>query len=73
MNHGSFSTSCTLTTPTTQHRDIIAFVLLELAKNPTEQAKLRESLSRLPPENWTSSECLHRVVKEGMRLHPVGR
>jgi len=51
----------------------IAFILIELARNPQEQTMLRESLREMSPVNWTSSECLQRVVKEGMRLHPVGR
>lgn len=51
----------------------IAFILIELAKHPKEQAKLRESLSQLSPENWSSSKCLQHIVKEGMRLLPVGR
>lgn len=51
----------------------IAFILIELAKNPQEQIKLRESLSQLTPENWRNSSYLQNVVKEGMRLHPVGR
>mmetsp|Transcript_22913 Transcript_22913/g.47840 ORF Transcript_22913/g.47840 Transcript_22913/m.47840 type:complete len:367 (+) Transcript_22913:371-1471(+) len=55
---------------TTAHS--IAFVLIELAKNPNEQTKLRESLSQISPENWATSEHLHRVLKEGMRLNPVG-
>ena len=62
-----------LTNPAAQRRVSIAFILLELARNPDEQTKLRESLSRLPPEDWTTSERLQRVVKEGMRLHPVAR
>jgi len=49
----------------------IAFILIELAKNPKEQTKLRESLSQISPENWTTSEHLQRVLKEGMRLNPV--
>jgi cytochrome P450 len=51
----------------------IAFILIELAKNPVEQAKLREALSLLSPESWSSSSQLQWVVKEGMRLHPVAR
>ena len=51
----------------------IAFILIELAKNPVEQAKLREALTLLPPESWSSSSQLQWVVKEGMRLHPVAR
>lgn len=49
----------------------IAWVLLELARNPDEQRKLRESLSQLSPHEWSRSEVLQRVVKEGMRLHTV--
>mmetsp|Transcript_11065 Transcript_11065/g.23636 ORF Transcript_11065/g.23636 Transcript_11065/m.23636 type:complete len:483 (-) Transcript_11065:361-1809(-) len=49
----------------------IAWVLLELARNPNEQKKLRESLSQLSPENYGRSEYLKYVVNEGMRLHPV--
>ncbi|KAL7526862.1 hypothetical protein ACHAWF_001941, partial [Thalassiosira exigua] len=49
----------------------IAWILLELARNPNEQKKLRESLSQLAPENWSRSETLKMVVNEGMRLHPV--
>ena len=62
-----------LITPIFRYCNSIAFILIELARNPNEQTKLRESLSQMSPENWTSSECLQRVVKEGMRLHPVGR
>ena len=51
----------------------IAFTLLELARNPREQTKLRESLRAMPRTSWANSECLKCVVKEGMRLHPVGR
>jgi cytochrome P450 len=52
---------------------IIVFTLIELAKFPHEQMKLRESLSGFSPENWSNCERLKRVVKEGMRLHPMGR
>jgi len=51
----------------------IAFTLIELAKNKLEQIKLRDSLSTFPPENWSNCEQLKWAVKEGMRLHPVGR
>lgn len=51
----------------------IAFILLELARNPEEQTRLRGALSGMSPGNWSSSPHLQRVVKEGMRLHPVGR
>jgi cytochrome P450 len=49
----------------------IAWILLELARNPLEQKQLREELSSLTPEEWNSSEKLKMVIKEGMRLHPV--
>lgn len=51
----------------------ICWTLRCLAQNPKEQAKLRESLSQLSKENWTSSEYLKCVVKEGMRMYPVAR
>lgn len=51
----------------------IAFTLIELAKHPEEQKKLRESLSQLSPINWSRSQQLQWVIKEGMRLHPVAR
>jgi len=49
----------------------IAWILLELARNPLEQKQLREELSSLTPEEWNTSEQLKMVIKEGMRLHPV--
>jgi len=51
----------------------IAFILIELARNPREQTQLREDLRARPRERWTGSERLKRVVQEGLRLHPVGR
>ena len=51
----------------------ISWILLCLAKHPEEQVKLRESLLQYTPENWVHSECLQRVIKEGMRLYPVAR
>jgi len=51
----------------------IAWTLLCLAKHPEEQTKLRESLGQYKPENWSHSEHLQRVIKEGMRLYPVAR
>jgi len=47
----------------------ISWILLELAKNPEELKRLRTSLSS--PEEWSKSDYLKMVVKEGMRLHPV--
>jgi len=49
----------------------IAWILIELARNPPEQKKLRDELSQLSPEEWNKSEHLKMVIKEGMRLHPV--
>lgn len=49
----------------------IAWILLELARNPVEQRQLREELRRMSPEDWVRSGQLKRVVQEGMRLHPV--
>ena len=49
----------------------IAWILKELAKNPIEQQKLRESLILTERKDWGQLETLHNVVKEGMRLFPV--
>ena len=49
----------------------IAFTLKELAKNPKEQQNLRDSLDSLQKKNWNESIVLRKVIKEGMRLHPV--
>ena len=49
----------------------IAWILIELARNPPEQKKLRDELSQLSPEEWNKSEHLKMVIKEGMQLHPV--
>lgn len=49
----------------------ISWILLELARNPEEQKRLRASLSSMSPEEWSKSDVLKMVVKEGMRLHPV--
>lgn len=55
---------------TTSHS--IAFILLELAKNPKEQQELRKSLLELSSKNdFGNSEMLHLVIKEVMRLNPV--
>ena len=50
----------------------VAWTLKELAKNPKEQQKLRDSL-RLIGEDGSREKCsvLGKVVKESMRLHPV--
>jgi len=49
----------------------ISWILLELARNPDEQKRLRSSLSSVSPEEWSKSDVLRRVIKEGMRLFPV--
>ena len=49
----------------------IAWILMELGKNPQEQRSLREALSKMNPEEWHRSQLLRNVVRQGMRLHPV--
>jgi cytochrome P450 len=49
----------------------VAWILKELAKNKEEQQKLRDSLALMKKEDWGQSEALGKIVKEGMRLHPV--
>jgi cytochrome P450 len=49
----------------------IAWIVKELAKNPKEQEKLRDSLQSTETENWHQLDALKNVIKEGMRLHPV--
>jgi cytochrome P450 len=49
----------------------MAWILKELAKNPMEQQKLRDSLDTIERKNWGQSEALQNIVKEGMRLFPV--
>jgi cytochrome P450 len=49
----------------------LAWILLELARNPAELSRLRESLSGIPSVEWSRSEVLKMVIKEGIRLHPV--
>ena len=51
----------------------IAFILIELARNPGEQTRLRAALRARSRADWTGSAHLTRVVQEGLRLHPVGR
>ena len=50
----------------------IAWILISLAKHPDEQSKLRDALRGMSPDDWSHCEQLLRVIKEGMRLHPVG-
>jgi len=49
----------------------ISWILLELARNPEEQRRLRASLSSISPEDWSRCDVLRMIIKEGMRLHPV--
>jgi len=49
----------------------IAWILKELAKNPNEQRRLRDSLRSMDPKDWGRCEYLRKVIKEGIRLFPV--
>jgi len=49
----------------------LAWILLELARNPAEQTRLREALRRAPVDDRIHTPELKHVIKEGMRLHPV--
>ena len=49
----------------------LAWILKELAKNPNEQRRLRDSLLSINSKEWSRCERLHKVVKEGIRLFPV--
>ena len=49
----------------------IAWILKELAKNRQEQQHLRDSLNSLGKGDWNQSNALRKIVKEGLRLHPV--
>eukprot|EP00979_Chaetoceros_neogracilis_P008933 scaffold2006_cov283-Chaetoceros_neogracile.AAC.17 len=49
----------------------LAWILKELAKNPNEQRRLRDSLRSMDPKEWNHCEHLHKIVKEGIRLFPV--
>jgi len=49
----------------------MAWILKELAKNPEEQQRLRDTLRASNPNKWSQCEYLRKVVKEGMRLHIV--
>jgi cytochrome P450 len=50
----------------------IAWTLLELAKNPLEQAKLQRELKSIKSvEDRASSTALNCVIKESQRLRPV--
>lgn len=49
----------------------VSWILLSLARNVTEQTKLRNALKELAPNEWNSCAQLKHVIKEGMRLYPV--
>eukprot|EP00816_Leptocylindrus_hargravesii_P005629 CAMPEP_0196802132 /NCGR_PEP_ID=MMETSP1362-20130617/1815_1 /TAXON_ID=163516 /ORGANISM="Leptocylindrus danicus, Strain CCMP1856" /LENGTH=435 /DNA_ID=CAMNT_0042173349 /DNA_START=272 /DNA_END=1579 /DNA_ORIENTATION=+ len=49
----------------------LAWTLFELAKNKSEQTKLRSALRNTPREEWKNVVELRCVLKEGLRLHPV--
>lgn len=50
----------------------IAWILICIARNHEVQSKLRVALLSVAPESWSSCEYLKYVIKEGMRLYPVG-
>lgn len=45
--------------------------MLELARHPEEQKKIRDDLAKLAPEEWNNSKAVQMAVKEAMRLFPV--
>lgn len=49
----------------------MAFFLLELAKNPSEQFKLQKDLREMKEEERKDSEQLKKCIREAMRLWPV--
>jgi cytochrome P450 len=49
----------------------IAFLLLELAKNPTEQYRLQKELREMKEAERKDSEQLKNCIREAMRLWPV--
>lgn len=49
----------------------MAFALRELAKNPEEQHKLRESLQSAEDNATSSTSLLKAVLNETMRMHPA--
>jgi cytochrome P450 len=58
---------------TTAHS--IAWTLLELGRNPTEQVKLREALHNWskengPDEDLRNCQAIKNATREGLRLHP---
>jgi len=49
----------------------MAWILKELAKNPDEQQRLRDTLRASNFKEWSQSEYLRKIIREGIRLHPV--
>ena len=49
----------------------LAWILKELAKNPEEQQRLRDTLRASNFKERSQSEYLRKIVREGIRLHPV--
>mmetsp|Transcript_7331 Transcript_7331/g.10824 ORF Transcript_7331/g.10824 Transcript_7331/m.10824 type:complete len:496 (+) Transcript_7331:334-1821(+) len=49
----------------------LAWTILELAKNPSEQSKLRNAVQNKSSDEWRNVLELQCAVKEGLRLHPV--
>jgi len=50
----------------------MAFTLLELARRPEEQKKVRDDVATMDTvEQWRRSDALQMAIKESMRLNPV--
>lgn len=49
----------------------LAWILIELTRNPSIQRSLQETLIKTPFEDRGNLKELHNVIKEGMRLHPA--
>mmetsp|Transcript_40200 Transcript_40200/g.60913 ORF Transcript_40200/g.60913 Transcript_40200/m.60913 type:complete len:344 (+) Transcript_40200:1271-2302(+) len=50
----------------------IGFTLLELAKNPKIIEDYRDNIKGTSNVyDWAKSDCIQRIVREGLRMHPV--
>jgi len=49
----------------------IAWILIELARNPIDQAMLHKKLKSATSDERKDTNMLGHVIKEGLRLHPV--